>query len=426
MLTSLCLAFALSAAPAQDVTVLRAARLLDVRSGTIRTPAVLVVKAGRLEQVLAAAPPGLQVIELGDVTLLPGLIDAHTHVTGEMSGNWAQDELDDLKKPIPELALHSSVFARRTLLAGVTTLRDLGSDRLLDVGLRNAIRHGDVPGPRMLVAVYGLGATGGHCDINGYRPGSLASDSGPGVADGADAFRGLVRKVIKLGADVVKVCASGGVLSETDAVDVPQLTSAELEAIVDEAHTLGRKVAVHAHGATAAKRAVRAGVDSIEHGSFLDDEALDLMKAKGTWLVPTLVTRERLLAIERSGAPQNVIDKARAVVLVQAKTFRRAVEKGVRIAMGTDSGVTPHGNNVRELRYMVEGGMKPADALRASTLGGAQLLGLERDLGALEAGKLADVIAVPGDPTSDVTAIEHVVFVMKDGVIYRNDATLPR
>ncbi len=412
-------------APPRPV-VLRAARLFDGRSEKLISPGLVVVQGNR---ILAAGPSarppeGAEVIDLGDATLLPGLVDAHTHLTFEMTDDWKQDELDALKKPIPQLAIEATVYARRLLLAGFTTVRDLGSSDQLDVGLRNAIARGTVPGPRMLVAVNAIGATGGHCDVTGYRPGALREDPGPGVADGPDAIRAQVRREVKYGADVVKVCATGGVLSQGDAVDSPQLTQAELDALVDEAHALGKKAAAHAHGATGAKRAVRAGIDSIEHGTFLDDEALALMKARGTFLVPTLHANDSLGRLEKGGAPAAVVAKSRAAKDVAMKTFRRAVAKGVRIAFGTDSMVMPHGTNAREFRLMVENGMRPVDALRAATSVDAELLGL-KDIGALEPGKLADVIAVPGDPTADIGVMERVLFVMKDGVVYRNQRLQP-
>jgi imidazolonepropionase-like amidohydrolase len=408
-------------APAAPVVV-RAARLFDGRSDRLVSPGVVVVQGNRILATgpSAAIPSGARVIDLGDATLLPGLIDAHTHVTSEISDDWRKDELDLLKMPLAEVAIRSTVYARRTLLAGFTTIRDLGSNDQLDVGLRNAIREGVVPGPRILASVVAVGATAGHCDVHGYRPGALAQESALGVADGPDAIRAKVRQMVKLGADVVKVCASGGVLSETDDVDAPQLTEAELGALVDEAHALRRRAAAHCHGATAAKRAVRAGIDSIEHGSFLDEEALDLMKRHGTALVPTLMALEITDRLEKLGAPPKVVEKARQAKAAVHLTFRRAVEKGVRIAFGTDSGVTPHGENAREFRYMVEGGMRPVDALRAATSVNAGLLAAP-DVGSLEAGKLADVVAVPGDPTRDIAAMQKVLFVMKDGAVFRND-----
>jgi imidazolonepropionase-like amidohydrolase len=425
------LALALAAPPTPPPpppVVLRAARMFDARTGDVKSPGLVVVQGDRIVGSGAAAkvPSGARVVDLGDATLLPGLIDAHTHVTFEMSADWKQDELDALKKPLPEQAIRATVHARRTLDAGFTTIRDLGSESLLDVGLRNAIRSGDVPGPRILASVNAIGATGGHCDLTGYRPGALAKEAGDGVADGPDAIRAMVRRQVKLGADVVKVCASGGVLSEGDAVDTPQLTQAELDAAVDEAHALRKRIAAHAHGATAAKRAVRAGIDSIEHGSFLDEEALDLMMEKGVALVPTLMTSETDEKLESLGAPASVVEKAKAARTAMFATFRRAVEKGVVIAFGTDSAVTPHGQNAREFRHMVENGMRPADALRAATWVNAILLGQADRIGALEAGRLADVVAVPGDPTKDIRVTEKVFFVMKGGAVHRNDRASPR
>ena len=404
------------------VTVLRAARLYDGKSAATVSPGVVVVRGDRIAEVgpKAAIPSGATVIDLGDATLLPGLIDAHVHLVGQGTSDWRKDYLDTMQRPIPEQALQSAVYARRTLMAGFTTVRDLGSADLLDVGLRNAINRGLVPGPRMLVSVNALGATGGHCDTTGFRPDLFREESSDGVADSPDGFRAQVRKQIKYGADVIKVCASGGVLSLTDDVDTPQMTEAELTALVDEAHALRRKVAAHSHGATAAKRAIRAGVDSIEHGTFLDEEALSMMKQRGTVLVPTMMAltglRERM-----EGLPPPVIPKAKAALAQLPKTLRRAVALGVKVAVGTDAAVYPHGRNAEELALLVETGMKPVDALRAATSSGAELLGVADRSGALEAGKLADVIAVPGDPVKDIRAVEKVMLVMKDGVIHRDD-----
>jgi imidazolonepropionase-like amidohydrolase len=308
-------------------------------------------------------------------------------------------------------------------MAGFTTVRDVGSGELVDIGLRNAINEGVIPGPRMLVAVHAISARGGHCDDTaGYRP-DLLKEPGPeeGVADGPDQVRAAVRFNAKHGADVIKVCASGGVLSLADKVDSPQLTQAELDALVDEAHALGRKTAAHAHGAEAAKRAVRAGIDSIEHGSFLDDQALDLMKQKGTYLIftPVLCLNERL---KKAGAPANVVGKAAAATAAADSTFKRALAKGVKLGFGSDAAVCPHGQQVAQFADMVRLGMQPLAALRAATSADAKLLGLDAQVGTLESGKLADVIGVPGDPSRDITAIEKVLFVMKDGVVYRNDA----
>jgi imidazolonepropionase-like amidohydrolase len=412
------------ATAAPKTTIVKAAHLFDGKSDQVVSPGVVVVQDGKIVAAgtRVTEPAEAEVIDLGNATLLPGLMDAHTHMTSEASGDWKRDELDNFKKPIPQVAIEATAFAKRTLLAGFTTVRDLGSRNLVDVGLRNAIDEGAVPGPRMLVAVHAISARGGHCDgTAGYRP-DLLKEPGPedGVADGPDQIRAAVRFNTKHGADVIKVCASGGVLSLTDKVDSAQLTQAELDALVSEAHALGRKAAAHAHGAEAAKRAVRAGIDSIEHGSFLDDEALDLMKQKGTYLVftPVLCINDRL---KKAGAPANVVAKAAAATSAADMTFKRALAKGVKIAFGSDASVCPHASQVMQFADMVRLGMKPLAALRTATSASARLLDLDTKLGTLEAGKLADVIAVPGDPSGDVTAVEKVLFVMKDGVVYRND-----
>jgi len=408
--------------------VLKAARLFDGKSNALVTPGVVVVTDGKIVAAgtSAAAPAGAEVIDLGDATLLPGFIDAHTHLTGMYSEDYKQNRLDELQKTIAERALDASVNARVTLMAGITTVRDVGSSDYLDVGLRNAIRSGKVPGPRMLVTVRALGATGGHCDFSqGFREGIFGHESGPleGVVNGADQARYAVRLDHKYGADIIKVCATGGVLSPTDDVDTPQLTQEELNAIVDEAHALRRKTAAHAHGAEGAKRAIRAGIDSIEHGSFLDDEALDMMKQRGTFLVPTLMAGQGLQEQIDKGIyiPPAILIKAKTAIASMHQTFQRALAKGVKIGLGTDAAVYPHGRNVEEFHQMADLGMKPIDALKAGTSMDAELLGLADKIGTLEAGKIADVVAVPGDPAQNIRQTEHVFFVMKEGVIYRND-----
>ncbi|HEX7836809.1 MAG TPA: amidohydrolase family protein [Kofleriaceae bacterium] len=412
------------AAAAPRTVVVKAAHLFDGKSDRVVSPGVVVVEDGKITAAgtTAKEPAGAEVIDLGNATLLPGLIDAHTHMTSEGSSDWKKDELDRFKKPIPQVAIEATAFAKRTLMAGFTTVRDLGSDDLIDIGLRNAINEGAVPGPRMLVSVHAISARGGHCDgTAGYRPG-LMKEPGPeeGVADGPDQIRAAVRFNAKHGADVIKVCASGGVLSLTDKVDSPQLTQAELDALVSESHALGRRAAAHAHGAEAAKRAIRAGIDSIEHGSFLDDEALSLMKQKGTYLIftPVLCLNERL---KKAGAPPNVVAKATAATAAADATFKRALTGGVNLGFGSDASVCPHASQVAQFADMVRLGMKPLAALRAATSADAKLLGHD-ELGALEPGKVADVVAVPGDPSTDITAVEKVLFVMKDGVVYRNDS----
>ncbi|HYL10845.1 MAG TPA: amidohydrolase family protein [Candidatus Acidoferrales bacterium] len=414
--------------PAAKTIVLRAARMFDGKSDSLAKPGLVVVSDGKITGVGAGAaiPPGAEVIDLGDATLLPGFIDAHTHLSMEASDDWKQATLNRLQKPVAEQALDASVNARKTLMAGFTTVRDVGSGDYLDVGLRNAIRDGAIVGPRMLITVHAIGSTGGHCDSGGgFRAGLFGPETGPldGVINGPEEARRAVRLDHKYGATMIKVCATGGVLSLTDDVDTPQLTQEELNAIVDEARALRLKTAAHAHGAEGAKRAIRAGINSIEHGSFLDDEALDMMKANGTYLVPTLMAPDYLRQKLDTGIymPPPIVVKARAAIASIQSMFKRALAKGVRIGLGTDAAVYPHGLNAGEFHLMADLGMKPVDALKAGTSSDADLLGLASQIGSLEIGKLADVVAVPGDPIENIRQTEHAFFVMKEGVIYRND-----
>jgi len=414
--------------PADKTYVLKAAGLFDGKADALVTPGLVVVTGTKIVAVgsNAGIPAGAEVIDLGDATLLPGFIDAHTHLSFPYSEDYNRTELDRLRKTIPEMAIDATVNARVTLMAGFTTVRDVGSGYSIDVGLRNAIADHTVPGPRMLVTVHALGATGGHCDDqDGFRAGVFGHESGPldGVISGPEQARYAVRLDHKYGADMIKVCASGGVLSPTDDVDTPQLTQEELNAIVDEAHALRRKTAAHAHGAEAAKRAIRAGIDSIEHGSFLDDEALDMMKERGTYLVPTLMAAQGLQErFDRNVyVPPAIAAKAHAAINSMHGTFQRALAKGVNIGLGTDAGVYPHGRNCEEFHQMVDLGMKPAAALKAGTSADAQLLGIADRVGTLETNKLADIVAVPGDPLQNIRQTEHVFFVMKEGVIYKNE-----
>ena len=407
--------------PESKTIVLKAARLFDGKSATLVTPGMVVVTDGKIVAAgtTADAPAGAQVIDLGDATLLPGFIDAHTHVTMMYTTDYKQAMLDGLQKSVPEQTLDAVENARVTLMAGFTTVRDVGSRHFIDVGLRNAIRNGKVPGPRMLVSVHAIGATGGHCDETGFRSGVFGKETGPeeGVANGPDEVRYAVRLAHKYGADVIKTCASGGVLSLADDVDTPQLTQDEMNALIDEAHALKRKVAAHAHGPEAARRAIRAGVDSIEHGTFLDDEAMDMMKQHGTYLVPTLEVRECVGA----NYPQEFVAKANQIMTAQLKNFRKAVDAGVKIAFGTDIGVCPFGQNAREFNYMVQNGMTPMSAIQSATVSDANLLGISDKVGSIARGKLADIIAVQGDPLTDIRLLEDVRFVMKQGEIFKQD-----
>lgn len=409
-----------------EIIALKAARLFDGRGDSAVPNGVVIVEGGTLKAVGSGIPipAGARVLDLGDSTLLPGLIDAHTHITGESSDNWLQGTMDNLRRTLPEAAIRTTAYARATLMAGFTTVRDVGSGEYVDIGLRDAIRAGVVPGPRIQAAVHALGARGGHCDETGFPFGLFGDepDVRHGIASGPDQFRDAVRYQVKYGADVIKVCATGGVLSLADEVDTPQLTQDEMNAIVDEAHRLRKKVAAHAHGAEGAKVAIRAGVDSIEHGSFLDDEALRMMKDRGTWLVPTLLAGEYVAgkAAVRHYPPE-IAEKARQAVAVRSSMFKKALKMGVRIAFGTDSAVSPHGLNAQEFALMVDHGMSPAAALRSATSGAAELLGLSRTIGTLEPGKAADVVAVSGNPLVDVKAMEKVRFVMKGGQVYKNE-----
>jgi len=412
-------------APKIELVVVKAARLFDGKGDTLVRNAVVVIEGSKIKAVGSGLPlpAGAKLIDLGDATLLPGFIDAHTHLTAEAGDNWYRDQIESWRRVLPETAIRAAEFARRTLQAGFTTVRDLGSADYLDVGLRNAIASGVTPGPRVLAAVHGLGARGGHCDLSGYPYLLFGRESGiaEGVASGADAFRDAVRMQIKYGADVIKTCATGGVLSLSDEVDTPQLTQEETNALVDEAHRLRKRTAAHAHGAEGAKLAIRAGIDSIEHGSFLDDEALRLMKEKGTYLVPTAMA-SRTVGQKAKSFPPEIAAKAQAAAAGHAATLRKAIQMGIRIAFGTDSAVSPHGQNAQEFGLLVDHGMSPAAALRSGTSVAAALLGLDKLLGTLEEGKEADLVAVLGDPLADIRATERVSFVMRAGRVFRHDA----
>ncbi|HXN00137.1 MAG TPA: amidohydrolase family protein [Candidatus Dormibacteraeota bacterium] len=419
--------------PEAKTYVLKAARMFDGKANAATTPGLVVVRNGKIIGVGsgAALPEGAEVLDLGDATLLPGFIDAHTHLTFMYAEDWNKAQLDELQKTIPERTLDATANAKVTLMAGFTTVRDVGSSDYIDVGLRNAIRDGVVTGPRMLVTVHALGATGGHCDEQaGFRAGLFARETGPGegVVNGAGEARHAVRLDHKYGADMIKVCATGGVLSLTDDVDTPQLTQEELNAITDEARALRLKTAAHAHGAEGAKRAIRAGISSIEHGSFLDDEARDMMKERGIYLVPTLMAGQGLKErLEKGGyIPPTIRLKAEQALAAMHGNFRKALEKGVKIGLGTDAAVYQHGRNAEEFHQMVDLGMKPVDALKAGTSSDADLLGIADKTGTLETGKWADIVAVPGNPLENIRQTEKVFFVMKEGIIFRNDRAATR
>ncbi|MFL5508356.1 MAG: amidohydrolase family protein [Gemmatimonadaceae bacterium] len=413
-----------SAARAQQTTVLRAARMIDGTGAAPVNNAAIVITDDRIVAVGSAAsvtvPAGAKVLDLGDVTLLPGFIDAHTHIIGRTLG----DPMADMAV-VRDYAGYGAIVgvdnARRTLMAGFTSIRVVGASNFDDMALRQAIEDGRVPGPRMENAGHAIGITGGHCDENGFRPGLLKYGPEEGVADGVDQVRAAVRYQVKSGADVVKTCATGGVLSEGDAVGATQYTYEEMKALVDEATKLGRKVAAHAHGTEGIKIAVRAGVSSIEHGSFLDDEGAKMMAQRGTFLVPTMMAGETVERFAKNGVLKGLrAQKALAAAAAMRNAAKIAVANHVQIALGTDAGVIPHGTNAHEFGLMVEwGGLTPMAALNAGTLNAAKLLGWEGRVGSLATGKLADIVAVPGDPLADIHATERVSFVMKGGVIYK-------
>jgi len=417
-------------APAADnsgqVTVLKAARLFDGKSKALITNGVVIVQGSTITDAGSnlPIPAGAQVIDLGDATLSPGFMDAHTHLTFDFSGNYQTTRLRDLQEDAARNAYAAIPNARVTIEAGFTTVRDVGGGHFVDAALRDAIASGLIVGPRMLVATKGVGATGGHFDeANGYRDNLFGkqSDFTDGIADGPDAIRRTVRYEVKNGADVIKAAVSGGVLSMADEVDTPQFTPEEVAALVDETHRLRKKLAVHCHGDQAAKEAIAAGVDSIEHGSFLKPETLTLMKTKGTYLVATLMATEWIMG-KLDQYPPPLQAKAKAAAAARTEMFRNAVRLGVRIAFGTDAAVFPHGQNAKEFKLMVDLGMPPIDALRSATSVDAELFGIAQKVGTLEKGKLADIIAMPGDPTTDITATERVSFVMKEGKIVKHAA----
>ena len=411
-----------TAAPAPAVAI-RAGTLLDGTGAAPVRNAVIVVRDGRIEAAGPAVrvPAGARVVDLSAYTVLPGFIDAHVHLASRPLGvgDWGHRGVTD---DAGDDALWGAYNARLTLLAGFTTVRDVGGAGFANVALMRAIEAGRVIGPRMLTAGHLIGISGGHCDENGYWAGALGPEHGPrdGIANGADEVREAVRLQVKYGATVIKICATGGVLSQGDEIGAQQMTEDEMRAAVETARMLGRRVAAHAHGNEGIKAAIRAGVTSIEHGSFLDDEAVRMMVEHGTWLVPTLFAGWSVGTPEAaSRLPGWMAAKGHAAWDAMQHSIRLAVAGGVKIALGTDAGVDPHGQNAREFALLVTvGGMTPMQAIQAGTMNAATLLGMERDIGSVEAGKFADLVAVRGDPLADITVLQHPAFVMKAGDVY--------
>lgn len=405
-----------------EAVVVRAGRLFDGTGETVREDVTIVIRGERIAAVGRdpAIPEDAAVVDLSDHTVLPGLIDSHTHVTSDPSGGYTDQRLHRWPG---YAALVGAKNARKTLLAGFTTIRNVGASEWSSVALRQAVDAGLLPGPRIVTAAHTLGIPGGHCDLNGYRPDAL-EESGldQGITQGPDGFRRAVHHQLKYGADLIKFCATGGVLSQGDAVGVQQLTLEEMRALVDAAHMAGVRVAAHAHGLEGIKAALRAGVNSIEHGSTLDEEAVALFRETGAWHVPTMMAFEWVVQGAKEGklTPHSA-EKALEIAPHFERSIRRSIEGGVKIAFGTDAGVFPHGRNARELGLLVEAGMTPVEALLSATRSAATLLDRADEIGTVEAGKLADLIAVRGDPMADVTVLEAVDFVMKGGVVYKRD-----
>ena len=415
--------------PAPKAVYIRAGRLFDATSDSVRENVVIVVLGERIQSVGPAAtvtiPAGATVIDLSHDTVLPGLIDCHTHL-GARADRY--DEIYRFKDTPFSSAFAAVVNARKTLEAGFTSVRDVGSEPFLAVDLRNSINEGLVPGPRIVASGPGISITGGHGDLNNYSPQTqvhmFPAERDFQIADGVDQIRHVVRAQVKYGVDVIKILATGGVLSKGDSPGAPQFTPEELKAAAEEAHMAGRKIAAHAHGTQGIKNAILAGIDSIEHASLIDDEGIRLAKERGVYLVMDIYNDDYILgkAIE-FGLPKENVEKEKEVGKKQRENFERAVKAGAKMAFGTDAGVYPHGDNAKQFFYMVKFGMTPAQAIRAATSSAADLIGRAKDVGTVEAGKYADIIAVNADPLQDVRALENVGFVMKGGIVVKDAIT---
>ncbi|AIF46173.1 metal-dependent hydrolase family protein [Dyella japonica] len=433
---ALALPDAIAAEPTQtapDVTVLQCARMVDTAAGRLLGETTLVIEGKRVKEIKAgdvdptpyanaakAAGANFSVHKISDGTCLPGLIDSHTHLTGETSPTGYTDQF---RWNIADYAIRSTVYARRTLMAGFTTVRNVGDSANESVALRNAINAGIVPGPRIFTAGKAIGTTGGHADpTDGYRQ-DLAGDPGPkdGIINSVDDAYKTIRQHYKDGVDVIKIMPSGGVLDESNSVDNAQMTIEEIKAITSAAHDYGFTVAAHAHGAEAIRRAVLGGVDSIEHGTFMSDEDMKLMKEHGTWYVPTIIAGKYVqeMAAKPGYYPPQVAAKALQVGPIIQATAGKAYKAGVKIAFGTDAAVYPHGQNAKEFEYMVQAGMPAMFVLQAATTHAAELLHKQNELGQIAVGRVADVVAVPGNPLDDITVMQKMEFVMKDGVVYK-------
>jgi imidazolonepropionase-like amidohydrolase len=412
-------------AQSKKLKAIKAGKLIDVVSGAVLTNQIILIENDKILEVGSAVniPKEAEIIDLSNSTVLPGLIDCHTHITSQPGENYY---VDIFRKTPIDYAVKAHIYSKRTLMAGFTSCRDVGASAFIDVALRNAINDGDVDGPHLQVATLYIGSTGSHGDLNGFSPyldWQMPKEMS-GVANGEDELRKQVRYNIKYGADVIKFGASAGVLSEEESVGAPQFTQEEMNIIVEEAKMWGRKTCAHAHGTTAIKMAVKAGVASVEHGSFLDDEGIQLMKQHGTYLVADIYNDDYIVSeYAKLGYPEKIINKEKLVGKTQRESFAKAVKAGVKIAFGSDAGVYPHGWNGKQFFYMVKYGLTPMQAIQSATVNAADLLGWKDKTGSLSKDKWADIIAVEGDPLADITILEHVKFVMKGGVIFKNEST---
>jgi imidazolonepropionase-like amidohydrolase len=412
---------------APKVSYIKAGRLFDSTSDKVKTNMVIVIEEDRITRIAPATdvtiPKDATVIDLSSFTVLPGLIDCHTHITGRAD---KYNEINSFKDSPFDSVIAGVVQSRLTLNAGFTTIRDVGSAPFAAVDLRRNIDAGYIPGPRIIASGPGISITGGHGDLNNYSPQTsvtmFPAERDFGLADGPDQVRHVIRSQVKYGVDVIKILASGGVLSKGDQPGAPQFTLEELRVAAETAHMTGRKIAAHAHGAQSIKDAIRAGIDSIEHASLVDDEGIALAKEHGTYFVMDIYNDDYILGKAKDfNIPEEFIKKEKALGQLQRNNFEKAFKAGVKMAFGSDAGVYPHGDNGKQFFYMVKYGMTPAQAIRAATSSAAELIGRSNDVGTLESGKFADIIAVTADPLADVRALENISFVMKGGKVYKEN-----
>jgi len=420
---ALCLLATFSAFSQSRYKAIKAGKLIDTEKGLVLENQIILIDSNKIVDIgpKVVIPDGAEIIDLSTATVLPGLIDCHIHITGDPDKNYYEDIFreTDIDK-----AVKAHIYAKRTLEAGFTLCRNAGAQNLIDVSLRNAINEGSIAGPRLLVSAFAIGSTGGHADMTGFNPNIdwKYNKDFTGVADGIEEIKKRVRNNIKWGADWIKFMATAGVLSEEESVGAPQYSFEEMKALCDEAHLWGKKVCAHAHGTEGIKMAVKAGVSSVEHCSLVDDEGIKLMKTKGVYLVPTIYAVDYIIEKYSSkGYPAKIIEKAKKLRVQKNECLKKAVKAGVKIAYGTDAAVIPNGWNAKDFKPMVEMGMTPMQAIQSATMNAADLLDWKTRVGSIAKGKYADIIAVYGNPIEDISILERVRFVMKDGVVYKNE-----